>query len=170
MHDNLLTVTQCKIKIKKQVTYFQHTMAQDIHYHPKRVEREHGGKYWAKARPKTSWTNSKLCISTSDDKTLFRPPTPFSFVDCHTLLSLGLVPLPVSSSPQQVSHSSGIPQHLGVSKAIQASLSQLHAVASLGLHAGTFLTRLASVVFLRCGGRFHNLLLVFLTLKSEPCN
>ena len=32
----------------------------------------------------------------------------FIFVDCNKLLSPGLVPLPVSSFPQHVSHSSGI--------------------------------------------------------------
>ena len=45
----------------------------------------------------------------TDVKVLFRAPTPFSFVDCSTLLSLGLVPLPVSRHPPwQVSHVSGI--------------------------------------------------------------
>jgi hypothetical protein len=39
-HVNLLTVTPCKIKIKNQITYFQHIMAQDIHEHPKIEERE----------------------------------------------------------------------------------------------------------------------------------
>ncbi|KAL6087733.1 hypothetical protein STEG23_010566, partial [Scotinomys teguina] len=32
---------------------------------------------------------------------LGRSPTPFSFVDCNTLLSLGLAPIPVCSTPQQ---------------------------------------------------------------------
>ena len=52
-------------------------------------------KYWTKARPKTSWANSKLCISMSDVKMLFRSPTPFSFVDCNTLLPPGLIEYPV---------------------------------------------------------------------------
>jgi hypothetical protein len=62
-------------------------MAQDIHYHSKREAR--GSimrKYWTKARQK-----SKLGISMSGNKALFR--SPFSFVDYHILLSLGLVPL-----------------------------------------------------------------------------
>lgn len=58
-------------------------------------------KYWAKARWKTSWANSKLCISMSDVKTLFRSPTPFSFVNWNTLFFSWVVPLPISSSPQQ---------------------------------------------------------------------
>lgn len=71
----------------------------------------------------------------------------FSFVvDCSTLLSPGLGP-----STKQLSWT-GIPQlwqlqHIGVSKAIQASLSQLHTTASLVLHAGTPLTHDWSVTF-----------------------
>lgn len=47
---------------------------------------------------------------------------PSSFANGSTLLSLGLVPHPVCSSPWQVFHISGI-SNLGVSKAIQASPS-----------------------------------------------
>lgn len=36
---NILSVRSCKIR--KQVTSFQHTMAQNIHLHSKREEREH---------------------------------------------------------------------------------------------------------------------------------
>lgn len=75
---------------------------------------------WTKAKQEASWANAKSCISTSDVRALLRAPTPFSFVDCNKLLCLGLVP--------------------GVSKVIQASPSQRHTVASLGLHAGTPLT------------------------------
>jgi hypothetical protein len=35
---NLLTITLCKIKIKKQITYFYYTMEQNIHYYSKRQE------------------------------------------------------------------------------------------------------------------------------------
>lgn len=59
-------------------------------------------------KSKTSWINCKLCVSMSDVKTLFKSPTPFSFVDCDILLSLGLVLLPASSFPWQVSHNSSI--------------------------------------------------------------
>ena len=75
-------------------------------------------KYWTKARLKTSWANSKLCISMSDVKALFSSLIPFSFVDCNTLLSLGLVPLSVSSFPWQVSHNSGIYNIFGISNKI----------------------------------------------------
>jgi hypothetical protein len=44
----------------------------------------------------------------SNVKSLCISPTPFIFIDCNKHLSLGLVLLPVSSFPQQVSHSSGI--------------------------------------------------------------
>ena len=55
----------------------------------------------------------------------FRSPTPLNFVDYNTLLFLELVPLPVNSFPQQVSHGSGLSNILEVSKTIQASSSQL---------------------------------------------
>jgi hypothetical protein len=69
-------------------------------------------KDWTKARLKTSGANSKLCVSMSDVKALFRSPTPFC-VDSNTLLSLGLVPLPVSSFSQQIFHDSGNSNILG---------------------------------------------------------
>ena len=48
--------------------------------------------------PLHSWCQSSLQISKSF----------FIFVDCNKLLSPGLVPLPVSSFPQEIAHSSGI--------------------------------------------------------------
>jgi hypothetical protein len=65
-------------------------------------------KYWTKARLKTSWANSKPCIAMTDVKMLFGSPTHFNFVGCNTILSFGLVPLPVSSFPWQESQNSGI--------------------------------------------------------------
>ena len=57
---------------------------------------------------KTSWANSaSLCL------------TPFSFVDCNTILSPGLVPLLFSSFSWQVSHSFGISKILGSSRQLQ---------------------------------------------------
>lgn len=78
----------------------------------------------------------------SEVKVLFRSPIPF--------LSLVLVPHPVCSLV-------GIPQlwnlqHLGVSKAIQASPSQPHVMASRPPCRDTCLT---SVAFLGHGRRFH---------------
>ena len=91
------------MKKKKQKTDdIRPTMAEDIHYHPRREEKEHREETLGQGRPKTSRANSHLWISMSDVKVLFRSPTPFSFVDCNTLLSLGLVPFFVSSFPQQV--------------------------------------------------------------------
>lgn len=70
-------------------------------------------KYWTKTRPKTSEANSKLSLSMSDIKALFRSPDPFRFVDYSTLFSLGLVLQSISSSPWQVSHDSEIFNILG---------------------------------------------------------
>ena len=72
-------------------------------------------KLWTKGRSSTSWENSKHCIFTSSVKMFFRSPTPSRF-DCNTLVSLGQVPLPISSSPQQESHNSGIYNILGSPK------------------------------------------------------
>ena len=94
-------------------------------------------EYWTKARWKTSWENSKLCISMFDVRILFRSPTLFSVVNCNTLLSLGLVPRPVSSSPQQVSHGSCISNILG---SLRQSRLHLHSFTQWplrDLHAGT---------------------------------
>jgi hypothetical protein len=65
-------------------------------------------KYWTKAKLKASMENSKVCISRSDVKALFRPPTLFSFADCSTLLSLRLFLHLVNSFPQKTSHNLGI--------------------------------------------------------------
>ena len=43
--------------------------------------------------------NTKFFVSMSDVKALFRTPAPPSFVDYNTLLSLGLVPYLLYSSP-----------------------------------------------------------------------
>lgn len=82
---------------------------------------------------KTSWANSKLWISISHDKVLFRCPTASSFVDSNILLSLGLVPLPVVASMAVIP---GLwnPLHHGISKVIPTSHSQLLAMAYLGFH------------------------------------
>ena len=69
-------------------------MAQDIHYHSKTQGREHSEEVLDESKTKKEL--GKLCISMSDVKELFRSPTPFSFVDYNTLLSLGLVSLLVS--------------------------------------------------------------------------
>lgn len=60
-------------------------------------------------------------------------------------------------------------QRFGVSKTIQASLSQFHTIASLGLHAGkVFDTDLVTETFLSQKGIFINLFLLSLLLKTEP--
>ena len=104
-----------------------------------------------------------------DIKALSTSPTPFSFVGWNRLLSWD-----GSTFSRQLSLSALLQlwhrKHLGVSKAIQASPSQIHAVVFLDLHvednADSFL---ASVAFLSHGERFHSPYLVSLTLKSEPC-
>ena len=79
-------------------------MAQDPYYHSKMQGREQSEEILDQSKTKTSWTNSKLCLSMSDVKARFRTPTSFSFVACNTFLPPGLVSLPVNNFSQQVSH------------------------------------------------------------------
>jgi hypothetical protein len=80
-------------------------------------------KYWTKPRPKNRWANSKLSISMSDVKALFRSATPFWFVDCNSILSLWLVPLSVSRFPQQIAHCHSISNILGSPRQLQLQTS-----------------------------------------------
>ena len=70
-------------------------------------------KCWTETRLQTSWANSRLCVFMPDVKSLFRSPTPSSFVDYNTLFPLELVPLPVNGFLWQVSHNSVISNILG---------------------------------------------------------
>lgn len=69
MQGSLFTVTPCKIKIKEQITYFQHTF-QHMHYHSKREVREYSEEIMDQIRTKMIRTDNELCISMSDVKTL----------------------------------------------------------------------------------------------------
>lgn len=64
-------------------------------------------KYWTKARLKPRGQIPKS-VSVSDVRALLRSLIPFSFVDCNTLISLGLVPQFDSNSTWQVSWDFGI--------------------------------------------------------------
>ena len=121
---HLLTVIPFKNQYqKKQITSFQHIMAQDIHYHSKNIIAR---KCWTKARLKTSRANSKLHVYMSNIKVLFRSPTPFILVDCswHSAATkfvlLGWYQLPFKRSfPQQVSHGYDISNILGSPRQLQ---------------------------------------------------
>lgn len=92
-------------KFYLSITYLQHLMAQDVHSYCR--IRSIVRKIWIKEWPKTSWANSSLWISMSNVKALFRSAAPFRSVDWNTLLSIGLIPHPVSSFLWKISHSSG---------------------------------------------------------------
>ena len=61
-----------------------------------------------KARQEIIWTYSKLYLCVWCQNWLQISNSFFIFVDCKHLLSPWLVPLPVSSFPQQIGHGSGI--------------------------------------------------------------
>lgn len=100
---------------------------------------EHGKEILDQGKTKNQLGKIPNSASLSDIKILFRSPTPFRLAEGNALLSLGLDPLPISSSPWQVSNGSLI-QHLGITKTIKVSPFQLHVMASLDLHLGTTMT------------------------------
>lgn len=112
IHCNLLTLTPWKITMKKQITYFQHTMSRYLYCHSKMEERGHNKEILDQSKIEISWANSKLRISIYDVKTFFRFATLSSFVDCN--IFLGLVLYAFCIFPWQVSHDSDISQYLGI--------------------------------------------------------
>lgn len=140
--------------MKRQNTYFQHTMAQNIH--SKWKER----KYWMKAIRKPSRPNS-----TSWLRWLFLSFAPSSFVNCSTLLSLELVPHPLCSSHWHASALSHILRFPTQSR------FHLHSFMQWPSGRDYPVTCLVFVAFLYHGGRLHNPFPVsFLALNPEPCS
>jgi hypothetical protein len=95
----------------------------------------------------------------------FRSSTPFSFSDCNILLSLGLVPLPVSRCSMAMASQT--------SWGLQGNLAFTITASYNGISGSPFgdtpVIYLGSVAFLTCRERFHNPFLLSLTLKPEPC-
>lgn len=104
-------------------------MAQDTHYHSKTQGRKCGNTKQDQNQPGKLQTAFSHLMSN-----VFRAPIPFNCVDCNTLLSHGMVPLPVSSFLQQISHDSGISNILGSPRKYRLLL-QFHTITSLGLHS-----------------------------------
>ena len=75
-------------------------MARDIYYHFKRKAKNHNEEILDHCKTVSQLGKFLTLISVFYVKDLFRPPTSFTFVDCYTLLSLGLVTLLVSISLQ----------------------------------------------------------------------
>jgi hypothetical protein len=102
----------------------------------------------------------------SDVKALFQSPTTFSFVDYYIFLSLGLVLLPDSIIPRQISHGYSISAILGSPRQ-----SRLHfynfTMASMSPCKVTPATHLTSAAVLHHRGRVQALFLLSLTLKPE---
>lgn len=76
------------------------------------IEQEHREEILNQASPKPVGLTPNF-ISMSPVKALFRSPTPLCCVDYNILLTLVLVPFPVSNSPHQVSQGSGFSSILG---------------------------------------------------------
>lgn len=72
-------------------------MARDIYYHFKRKAKNHNEEILDHCKTLSQLGKFQTLISVFYVKDFLRPPTPFTLVDCYTLLSLGLVPLLVSS-------------------------------------------------------------------------
>jgi hypothetical protein len=111
--------------MKKQVTHFQHIMAQNIHDHYKREQREHSEETLDQSKNETQ--QGKLQILLLDSSNLL----PALLTAAHFSLSGWFT---ISSSPWQASQGSGISNILG--SPTQSRLSQLHIPALPGIHAG----------------------------------
>lgn len=97
--------------------------------------KEHGGEVLDQSQAKTRRANSKFCISMFDVRGLLRFPAPSNLTSAAHC-SLGPLPHCLQFSLADVAGLWPL-QHCGLSSAIHTSFSQLHSVASLGLHAGT---------------------------------
>lgn len=102
---------QSLMKNKRKITHFQQIIAQDIHY-LKIQGREHIKELLDEGKTKNQLGKLQRLLSMSDVKLLSTSPNLLTFIDCR-ILSHRVVPLLVSSSSQQVSHSSGISSILG---------------------------------------------------------
>lgn len=130
-------------------------MAQN--HHSKRKERVYNEKKnWTKARLSPSKANAKsysfMSIAKNAQIILSELYT------SHMLLSLGLVPIPVISSPWQMYYTSGISNILGSS---MQSRPQLH-TSCRDSSTSHFL---ASKALWNCRGRFHNSFIYSCTLS-----
>lgn len=105
---NFFIVPLIKSRLKKQVIYFQNTMAQNTYYHSEREEREYSEEILNQSKTENQQGELQILHLMCEVQEIFRSLAAVSFGDCSTLLSLGLVPQPVGSSPCQVSHDSGI--------------------------------------------------------------
>lgn len=94
------SIYKLKIKTNKKIIYFQHTMAQNIHYCSKMEEWGPMRKYQTKERPKPRRANTESCSSMSrvEGFTEFRQVILSSFATYNIHPSLGLVPTPMACS------------------------------------------------------------------------
>lgn len=131
----ILIATHYKIHIKKQIKYYQSTMAQNIHYHTKRKE-------WGQSKEIPDWNPAEHMLNS-------------------VTLSLTSKSLDGSILPTLLNVLPGIPQlwhlqHPWVYNSIQALLTQLHIIDSQDCLEGTPLpTMLNMAAFLNWGGRSH---------------
>ena len=119
-------------------------------------------KYWTKTMLKTSWANSKLCISMSGVKSFFMSPTLSNFVE-NALLFHGFICLSLSSFPQKLSYDSD-------TNNILESPTQSRLYIQWPLWNFTYeypVTHLASETFLSHNFRVPSFS-VFYPLKTEP--
>lgn len=90
------------------MAYIQHILAQNMYYHSKGNKIELRKNHTRPHMTENYQSKLQTLQLHSDAKALFRFPTPFSCAGYKTLLSLGLISFPVSSSVWLVSHNSDI--------------------------------------------------------------
>lgn len=96
-------------------------LAQSIYYHFQREEWGQGEEIMDQSKTRTQQGTLQMLYFSSDMKVL-RWLHPSNFAVCNSLLSVGLVPLMLRSSPRQSSHPSGTSNILGSPVPSQASL------------------------------------------------
>jgi hypothetical protein len=166
---NLLTIIPWKIKIKKQITYFQHIMAQNIHFCSKMEE-------------KAQWGNTGPCKTKNP---LGKLQTLYLHSQCQNALQISnsfqlcwlqLIPVSWADSPPWEQPSSACNQelwhlpHLGVSRMNPVfTFTASHNGLSRPPDRATSDICLASMAYLSQGGLCHSPFLLCLTLKPELC-
>ena len=122
-------------------------------------------KYYTKVRQKP-WAKPQLCISISDDKTPFRYPTAYSFVNCNILCFLGWLLYIIVALLSRYRTTSGILNILKIPKQPKIHLHNFMQWPSRPLFRDTPDTCLASESFFNHREQFHSLFLLCLAPES----
>lgn len=128
------------MKTKKQITYLQYSVIQNLHHHYKREGWKNNEEILAQSKTENPQGKLQFFISLSDTKAVFRIETPSRIYDCNIPFFLGPSSHSSSSSPLKLYHDSGISNVLRGSNKIQPLPSHIHSISSLVLNARDSMT------------------------------